>query len=516
MAGNWDQILNYDEERQRQRSGPNTMPFPIVVKSVSSESELAVVEYYKNRGRNVNIVHPYVSLSSWIRAMPESGTSYIASFRSDESPPQMLNTYQRGTKDRVEAYRKQRNVYRPLTPGEIEISSRGVGQIFAARRPHLETRAGALYNAQSQDLLSTYSRAPQFNRQFLQHRSGSMNDEERMGLLIRHDNGWKQLYPKIRGNFCAEWYIDLENPANESPSRLFTLQRGHVLDSAGTQIRHEITNLPLRVYDRYYANDDSQLIHQIDEDGNVYTRLADAATVGYRLEVPNGFYEKKVARDETVTIDDNRYHVIGKNANYTVGDNCTWEVNKNIYIESVRGGQRMVYDSATGKRKWYVKTPGHLFALDDTDGKEAVYLIHKSGGLLNFDEKGNIKLATTGGNSLYFNEVDGQVSVIAKGKAYLSIKDNVLIGDGSGKSTIDIQSGKIQIASSGDLIGKVNTTTFNTGQVYLGNSKAELVDILHQTLITLSTTTAAGFNFPLSSVGNFAALATKLALIKKV
>lgn len=485
--GNWEQIINESEEREAQRREPLEKPFGIRVKSISKESELAKVTYYSNRDRLINVTHPYVGPAAWIRAMPEDGTLFTGIFRSDEAPPQTITTYQRAVQERVKAYYNGRNIYRPLYPGELDLVSSGVGGIFMPRRPKADVRGGSITRQTDQDALSTMDKSPTHVRSTLQGTFDSLNDTERFGIVYRHENTWKQYYPKVAEDFAAEYYMQLLNPKQESPQPevLFSIQKGHVIDQGGLQETQEITGLPLRVQERYYANDNSDTLYQTDENGNVFIRTAAAATDGYQLNIPTGFYKKNVAKNEVVSIQENREHNVGLSSTTLIGENSYTTVGQNIFITSEDGGSQMVFDANENAQKVYIRTNTHLFTLDDTTDKEAIYLMHSIGSQFNIDKEGSIKMVTAGGNLVFLDEPNGAVTVVSKNKATATFKNEITISDGSGKQVLAFDgSSKIQITASSDVVLSAGKVTVDAGSVNLG-SNAVLSAVIGEQLSAL-------------------------------
>lgn len=325
---NWQQEILHSEEREKQKRQGLERPFAIYVESVSSESEMMKVSYFGNRDKNLPLPHPFVSMGSWIRAMPENGTAYTSVIRIDESNPQPLNTIQRGTSVRIESYQKSLGLYRPLIAGEIEISSLGGAQVYASRRPILETRAGTVQRFTDQDSLSTLDRAPVHRKLLLQSKNNAIQDEYRLGVVQRPKSTWEFIYPKVRGNYSAEEYLHLANPAGSAPAVLYSRHHGHVLDIKGTQIRQTRTQVELRSREVWYANDDSTTTKEIDEKGNVFMRLAQAAVEGYEMEVPAGNWKLQVKQNYEAQINADYQLAVAKSSVTTVGATLKLEVSK--------------------------------------------------------------------------------------------------------------------------------------------------------------------------------------------
>ena len=137
----WQNLLFKSSEENKGQAQGQSRPFGAIIKSVAP-TEKTKVSYYGNRDREVNVPHPFISTASWIRAIPERGTEMLMLYRSDQGDPQLVNTFQRDTEGRVNAYRNGIGVYRALYPGEIEINSVGLAQTFHSRRGVLTQKAG--------------------------------------------------------------------------------------------------------------------------------------------------------------------------------------------------------------------------------------------------------------------------------------------------------------------------------------------------------------------------------------
>jgi len=484
---NWNQQLTNMQERENMDRLALRMPFGMVVQSVAAESESVKVSYYSNKDRYLPISHPFVSPHAWIRAMPENNALMLGIFRTDEQHPHPVSFYGRQTEQKISAFKtgEGRTNYRTLLPGELELSSSGFGQSYYARRAKIDHRAGILFSSLDQDELKAFAKAPLHSREMMQKKYDNMLDEERLGIVVRQKNTWERYFPKINDNYASEHYLEMENLAGSAPKTLLTTHRGQVFDETGNRTTQNITGIPLRLYDRFYANDDSVTMTQIDEKGNYYSRLADAASEGYQLDVPAGFFNMIIAMDELVTIAENREHTVGKSARYYIGDNLSWTANKTIFVKSELGGSSLVFDSTADKQKVYLTTINHMMAFDDTKDKEAIYFVHKTGTQMAFDQEGSIKQATFGGNLVYLNEKDGSVNIIAKNKANIKVSKDITIVDGSGKQFITLDgTGKISIVADSDVTLNAQRVNVNGGSISLG-ANASFSAVIGENLATL-------------------------------
>lgn len=331
---NWlSQLYNADKTEVSNTQGLDK-PYSSYVDSISNDTERVIVKNWATRGRELSIAHPFISTGSWIRALPETGAQYMTVSRSDDSEPQLISTISKGTEVRVSAYRAKIGAFRSLSPGEIEISSSGFAQAFYSNRAFNSIRAGLLVRTMNQDDLTINDRAPIQTKQFLNYKAGELGDEHRLGIVSRPKNAWKSTYPKINEKYLAEEYLSLLNPSLSAPNILFTIQRGHVVDKKGTPIKQKKTSLPLRSVQNFYATDDTVTTFEIDQSGNYFIQLAQAALDGFQIEVPNGNFRQKIKKDLTYAVDGNRESIIKGTDSTDVSANKKVKIAKTYNVET--------------------------------------------------------------------------------------------------------------------------------------------------------------------------------------
>jgi len=454
------------------------MPFGVIVSSVSADSEELKVSYYTNRDRQVDVAHPFVSTSSWIRAMPEQGTSLVAMFRADDAAPQIIASGQRRSRVKTDQYKKGQGTYRPLSPGEIDIASSGGAHHYLARRPHYESRAGLIYRGASQDQLLALDRSPSHARYLMQHEADLLGDEERLGIVYRKKSAHEVFYPKVRGDFAAEKYTHVYNPALESPEVLFSEHAGHVLDEKGNPELQLVTGVPLRKANRYFANDDTVTTEEIDEKGNVYVKTAEAATDGYQLDVTTGNFIKNVALDEKYVISGNREDLVKKSVVHKVEENYTKSVTKTLRMSAALVDQayllEQVFDSTVDGQKYFVKACGHLFAMDGTKGSEALYLFHKgtrgTSGLTSTED--STSLISWSGHGVFLDNTDKNLKLISANGSLINLGKSLSIADSTGANFITVthDDGKIQLIAKKEVNITSPAVNINGGSVNIGNN----------------------------------------------
>jgi hypothetical protein len=177
---------------------------------------------------------------------------------------------------------------------------------------------------------------------------------------------------------------------------------------------------------------------------------------------------------------------------------------------------------------------GHLLELDDGTGptksdNKGIRITSSGGKKLHFSEdsskfESTITLEDDSGNGLKIDENSNSFTIATSTGAEFKLESEDITITNSTVSITISSSGDIEIvgptstlsmAAAGDLefSNTVGSLVINaTGQFEIKGPSAGLADILSQTLQTLSTTLAPGFNAPLSTVAQFAALQAQLDL----
>lgn len=451
----WHREFLEREDRERQQRQGLDKPFAMFVNSVSSETEQMKVNYYANRDRAVNVPHPFVSIGSWIRAIPETGASYTAIFRADDSQPQALNTIQTDAVERWKSFKSGVGVYRPLLPGEIEVNSNGNAQTYWSRRPIIEHRGGVIQRIADQDKLSTLDAAPLHHKTLLTHKPSVLGDEERLGIVTRPLNSWEIKYPKINDKYIAEHFMQLQNPGLQSPTTLYHFQHGHVVDKDGIPIKNAWTQISLRSFVKWYANDDTFTTQEIDEKGNTYFSLAEAAVEGYHLNIPAGGLKVEVAKDEVRTVSGNKEESIskasvleiGKNYKVTVTEDYVLNVSKKFTATSkddysitgknvsIKANSKFSVSStsdssisATGKASMSGTTGVELKSTASMDISSGATMNIKSGAALNISSGAAMSLKA----SANFEAYGGAMTTIGSAAGITSVNGSLVSLGGSG------------------------------------------------------------------------------------
>lgn len=356
----WLNKISEQERVERDQRQGLDKPYSSYVTTVSGDSEKVVVRNWATKGRELNLPHPFISSSSWIRAIPETGAEYSTMTRSDNVDPMLVSTIGKELYKRVEAFRKGVGLYRALLPGEIEISSRGVSQSFYSSRSYQATRAGMLLREMDQDRLVISDRAPIHQKQLLNYKPDVRGDEYRLGIVYRNLNTWSRYYPKRANNYLAEEYLDLLNPAGSNPTKLFTRHSGQVTDDKGLDIKHKKTSLPLRSLEYYYSVDNSQTSFEIDQNGNYLIQLAPSAAEGFYIEVPNGFMRVRIKKDYELSVDGDQPNIIKGNQSSDISGTKRVKVVKDYSIDADNLAMKIAKSIVQEMKDMNIKASGNI------------------------------------------------------------------------------------------------------------------------------------------------------------
>lgn len=334
-------------DRQDNRTGNGVSEsggcFQALIESTSGESQNAKLTY-AGGGRSIALPMPFESTESWIRSIPGSGSAALITYRRDTGEPTFLRYLNDSPDKKLAQYQSGGNVYRPLLPGEHEIQSSGFAQTYYSQRGILDQRAGVIRSWLSQDQAECGQKSPVHTRQLHQHRTNTIGDEERFGIVRRpkklnfanaallgeekSSNFSTYPYPnfslpagvpnafstlaevaakaseilasvtgtfKIRP-FAKEYLRVINNPLSPlPPSKLIDVREGQVFDDDGVQVKGE-SGAYLRAKHEYFTMSGSTKC-EIDELGNVSWSLDPLLAMnGWITKIPFGSWKLEANR----------------------------------------------------------------------------------------------------------------------------------------------------------------------------------------------------------------------------
>lgn len=138
-------------------------------------------------------------------------------------------------------------------------------------------------------------------------------------------------------------------------------------------------------------------------------------------------------------------------------------------------GHVFKFSEEDAKQKVYMSTPkGHFLILDDTDGSEAVHVIHSSGARLVLDEDGSFKFSGADGAFVALDATQSAVMVNSSQGATVTLKDDITVMSSDGGGVLNVAAGQVQFTTDGDLVEGSNTHTINTGSFAVSTQGAGL------------------------------------------
>jgi len=184
--GDWQRTSNATADRVSQKTGrgSNTGLFQALVETAGGSNQSAKL-IYQGGEQEASLPMPFESTSSWIRSIPESGSTALVGYRSDTMSPTFIRYIQDTPEKKLQTYRAKLNFYRSLNPGEHEIHSTGGAQTFYGSRPVLEHRGGVVRSWLNQDRAESGAKAPLHTRLLWDNLADTLGDEERFGVVRR-------------------------------------------------------------------------------------------------------------------------------------------------------------------------------------------------------------------------------------------------------------------------------------------------------------------------------------------
>lgn len=228
---------------------------------------------------------------------------------------------------------------------------------------------------------------------------------------------------------------------------------------------------------------------------------------GHLIEIDDGTDETGTSRGIRITTTDKTIINI---ADEELDHSVTVTFDDGLEIIADGTNDKFTVDTNNGEHLEISKAEGIQLSTPDDGGTSASF----KGGKIDILADGDVTITSSTGT--FTLETDGDLAIV-------SSSGDITLSDGNGNEVAMTSDGIKATDSSG---GELN---ISSGKVALGNSIAELVDLVSQLTdkvteicTDLSTTTAAGFGAPISSVALFGtlagtdipAIATKLAQIK--
>ena len=295
---------DYQYARLKEQETAYDLPLRGVIKEVLGETETVKVSSFGTTGfPEFAVRHPFLGINSWIRAMPEAGTTVLTQRRGDLEQQEIFGYISNKLAAVARIALKDRTIpFRILHAGEIDLMSRGMSSMYLGDNGDLELRGGLVAETLSQSTLEHTSLAPTFHRRLGQHDPVFLGHEERFGVVRRlhpiFPKSMQRIIQKLDTTFPVEYsrWLTTTDILNRD---LVTLQEGSaVYDVLGLETRQTSTQRTLRHKKTYYATLTGNLTVEIDEDLNIFiknTSLAPETKIDFGVANETTIKTKKLA-----------------------------------------------------------------------------------------------------------------------------------------------------------------------------------------------------------------------------
>lgn len=279
--------------------------------AVSPETESLSVDIGST---TVQIAHPFVSGSSWIRTMPSAGTACTLSFNTTKQCYEFVAyaPSKEFASKQSELYAARKSLYRTLKEGEVDITSSGGVSTHWGSRSVFTGRAGAVSWSYDSDKLESTATAPTHVLRGHNNKLDRIGNEIRFGVVKRPTSYTKSTYalaaplsmPQLDKYVYTYEYLMTLNNDNAAP--LVDVRLGEVFDNTLTPgmpfsmpALSKKNKLPLRARYKYHntiepgglkAPNQSTDI-EVDNLGNVDVMLSKLAILGASIDVPTGNFK---------------------------------------------------------------------------------------------------------------------------------------------------------------------------------------------------------------------------------
>lgn len=268
-----------------------------MIRGIDPQNDTLTLDGPEGMTKPIPVKHPFLNLDSWIRSMPSRGAG-VRVLQQQSEDHDLINDYYYPNRNKlVEKYRKYEGVYRPLYPGEHEISSSGLAQTYWSANGRWEARGGIINMWLDNQALEAVTHSPTHIRKLHGNFETVVGDEERFGVVKRPETSIKAKYIKVGGKWAKE-YLRYFYDGDGAP--LIDHREGNVIDDDGNEVSGNFGN-NLRLLKNIHTIGGDKTTIEIDEKGNWSVLLPTEATDGGFMEIPAGNLELNIQGDLLIT-----------------------------------------------------------------------------------------------------------------------------------------------------------------------------------------------------------------------
>lgn len=295
---NPDAIRRLVKERIKQSEIPlKDSPTLGMILSVSGSDEQMSVSSSPSR---VTIVHPFMSMTSWDRAIPEAGSTVFVKYNKDVNEPVMTNYRLLTPKESIDNYNSGTGLYMELAPGEFQRLSSGLAYTYHSNKMAKESFAGLVGYTLDGESNTYLEKAPTFVKLLHQHEVGTIKDTYRLGVVRRPVTSvtTKIVKDVLNNCFAKEHTLILVNKKGV----LLDYREGNVVSDLGTFDICSATGNQLRSSKKVYTSSSNYTLKEIDNLGNIFIKTSKDAVSGLNLDVTSGRFVGSIGKDLSLTV----------------------------------------------------------------------------------------------------------------------------------------------------------------------------------------------------------------------
>lgn len=299
--------------RSAHMQGVDTPTVTGMIVSVNPDTESIAVDVGSSV---VQVTHPFVSGTSWIRAVPSPGTACTLAYNESKSRYEFVAyapSQEYATKQ-LDLYSKRRSLYRQLQEGELELASSGGVTTHYGSRPVYSGRAGAVSWSYDSDKLEASTTSPTHIVRGHRSTQDRIGNEMRFGAIKRPLSNTREIYALTAplSNPISDTYVyayeHLLSLNNDNDAPLLDHRSGEVYDDEltpgvpfATPALARKFGIPLRARYRYFSTIEPGGLPaagkltalEISHLGDVDLLLSELAVQGFSLAAPFGAVDMK-------------------------------------------------------------------------------------------------------------------------------------------------------------------------------------------------------------------------------
>lgn len=239
------QLAEYNKKAKEANLGKTGRPYFGKILTVNPKEE--DMQIGGATATRASTLHPYIGVNSWMRVCPEPGTGVLMNSREDLANVAILNYDTGVSESRFQGYDKYKNIYRPLSHGEIEVVSTGRSYSWHGNHSYIYGSGMVSCIMDKRDMSYTTRSAVYIN-----NLHDNINDEtqfSRFGVITRED---KLVKKTDTDSFAKEYALIFDD---------VKLVIGDVVDAKGQVVKVDDKEL---IFDLKLKNS----TYQLDKEGN--------------------------------------------------------------------------------------------------------------------------------------------------------------------------------------------------------------------------------------------------------